>query len=101
MPSSFVRTFTDPDEYAAAIRQGTHRIAVTQRGLFTAKLIRIALDRLWMQPFPEELPRASHTDGWGGRVIIVFRTQPGSSVTRNGIELGCVRNTMMTRPPQP
>ena len=99
MPSSFVRTFTDPDEYAAAIRQGTHRIAVTQRGLFTATLIRIDLHRLWMQHFSEELPRASHIDGWGGRVIIVFRTQPGSSVTRNGIELG-LTNISRLRPGQ-
>ena len=88
MPSSFVRTFTDPDEYAASIRQGTHRIVVTQRGLFTAKLTRIDLHRLWMQHFSEDLPRTSHIDGWGGRVVIAFRTQPGSSVTRNGIELG-------------
>ena len=99
MPSSFVRTFTDPDEYAAAIRQGTHRIAVTQRGLFTAKLIRIDLHRLWMQHFSEQLPRASHIDGWGGRVIIVFRTHHGSSVTRNGIELG-LSNISRLRPGQ-
>jgi hypothetical protein len=88
MPSSnFVRTFTDPDEYAASIRQGTHRIVVTQRGLFTAKLTRIDLHRLWMQHFSEDLPRTSHIDDWGGRAVIVFRTQPGSSVIRNGIEL--------------
>jgi AraC-like DNA-binding protein len=88
MPSSFFRTFGDPDEYATAIRQGTHRITVTQRGRFTAKLTRIDLHRLWMQHFSEDLPRTSHVQGWGGRAIIAFRTQPGSSVTRNGIELG-------------
>ena len=88
MPSSFVRTFTDPDEYAASIRQGTHRIVVMQRGFFAAKLTRIDLHRLWMQHFSEDLPRTSHVDGWGERAVIAFRTQPGSSVTRNGIELG-------------
>jgi hypothetical protein len=41
MPSSAVRTFTDPDDYAAAIRQGTSELTVTERGHFTAKLTRI------------------------------------------------------------
>jgi AraC-like DNA-binding protein len=99
MPSSFVRTFTDPDEYAASIRQGTHRIVVTQRGFFTAKLTRIDLHRLWMQHFSEDLPRTSHIEGWGGRAVIAFRTQPGSSVTRNGIELGST-NLSRLRPGQ-
>ena len=39
MPSSAVHTFTDPDDYAAAIRQGTYELTVTQRGDFTAKFV--------------------------------------------------------------
>jgi hypothetical protein len=96
MPSSSVRSFTDPDEYAAAIRQGTHELTVTQRGTFAAKLARVDLHRLWMQRFSENLPRISHVDGWGGRSIIAFRTQTGPSVTRNGVEL---RPTSISRLP--
>src|SRR5262245_51018983 len=43
MPSSVVRTFTDHEHYAAAMRQATYEITVTERGKFRAKLIRIDL----------------------------------------------------------
>jgi len=87
MPSSSVRAFREPDEYAAAIRQVTHSLTITQRGIFAAKLFRIDLHRLWMQHFSENLSRTSYMDDWGGRAVIAFRTQPGSRMVRNGVEL--------------
>jgi AraC-like DNA-binding protein len=88
MLSSAVRAFTDPDDYAAAIRQGTYELTVTERGDFTAKLTRIDLHRLWMQRFSDNLPRISHIAGWGGRAVIAFRTQPGPSLLSGGVEMG-------------
>jgi AraC-like DNA-binding protein len=89
MPSSSVRTFDDPDEYALEMRQGTVGLTVKQRGSFGAKLTRIHLHSLWMQRLSEDLARTSHVDGLSrARATIVFRTQPGSSVIRNGVELG-------------
>jgi AraC-like DNA-binding protein len=87
MPSSAVRTFTDPDDYTAAIRQGTSELTVTERGDFTAKLTRIDLHRLWMQRFYDNLPRISHIAGWGGRAVIAFRTEAGPSLLSSGIEM--------------
>jgi AraC-like DNA-binding protein len=87
MPSSAVRTFADPEDYAAAIRQGTYELTVTQRGDFTAKLTRIDLHRLWMQRFSENLPRVSHIAGWGGRAVIAFRTRPGPRLLSSGVEM--------------
>jgi AraC-like DNA-binding protein len=87
MTSSAVRTFTDPDDYAAAIRQGTIELTVTERGHFTAKLTRIDLHRMHMQRLSDNLPRVSHVAGWGGRAIIVFRTHPGPSLLRSGMEM--------------
>jgi hypothetical protein len=69
-----VKTFSEPDEYTAAIRQGTYQLTITQRGIFKAKLSRIDLHRLWMQGFSEELARTSHVDDWGGRAVIAFGT---------------------------
>ena len=57
MPSSAVRTFSDPDDYATSIRATKAEVTVTGRGKFTAKLIRIDLHRLWMQRFSDNLPR--------------------------------------------
>jgi AraC-like DNA-binding protein len=87
MPSSTVRTFTDPDEYAAAVRQGTYELTVIERGHFTAKLTRIDLHRLWMQRFSDNLPRISHIAGWGGRAVIAFRTEPGPTLLSSGVEM--------------
>jgi AraC-like DNA-binding protein len=87
MLSSDVRSFTDPDAYAAAVRQSAVQLTVTGRGYFTAQIIRIDLQRLWMQRFSDSLPRIAHTDSLGGRVVISFRTQPGPSLSWGGADL--------------
>jgi len=87
MPSSSVRSFSDPDDYGRSIRAVTAEMTVTGRGRFSAKLTRIDLDRLWMQRFSENLPRTAHRAQPAGRVIIAFRTQPGPSLYRGGVEM--------------
>jgi hypothetical protein len=46
MPSSAVHTFTDPGDYAAAIRATTIDLTVMERGHFIGKRVRIDLHRL-------------------------------------------------------
>ena len=87
MPSSAVRTFTDPDDYASAIRATRAEMTVTGRGHFTAKLTRIDLHRLWMQRFSDNLPRVAHSAPMTGRAIISFRTAPGPSLLWGGAEM--------------
>jgi hypothetical protein len=87
MPSSAVRTFTDPDDYASAIRATRAELAVTGRGHFVAKLIRIDFHRLWMQRFSENLPRILHSAMAPERACISFRTQSGPSLFWSGVEL--------------
>ena len=84
MLSSSVRSFTDPDDYAATIRQGTVEVTVAGRGQFTAQLIRIDLHRLWMQRFSEHLARIKHMNGLGGRAVIAFPT----SLAQTGLGTG-------------
>lgn len=86
MPSSAVRIFTDPDEYAAGMQQGAVELTVNPGGTFTAKLCRIDLHRLWMQRFSANLGWTAHIDYWGGWATIAFQTQPGPSMMRNGRE---------------
>jgi AraC-like DNA-binding protein len=79
MPSSAVHTFTDPDDYAAAIRATSIDLTVTERGHFTGKPTRIDLHRLWMQRLSENRPRVVHSAFVTGRAIITFNihTEPG------------------------
>jgi AraC-like DNA-binding protein len=87
MLSSAVRTFSDPDDFAAAIRQSSVDLTITGRGRFAAKLIRIDLHRLWMQRLSDNLPRIARADIAGGRVIVGFQIQSGPGLTWNGMDL--------------
>ena len=87
MLSSNVRSFTDPDSYTAAIRQGTVELTVTGRGHFAAQLVRIDLHRLWMQRLAENQPRVVHVHGAGKRAVISFPTRLGHSLSVNGADL--------------
>ncbi len=87
MPSSVVRTFTDSDDYASAIRATRAEITVTARGHFAAKIARINLHRLWMQRFSDNLPRVGHSAATTGRATISFRIQPGPSLLWGGAEM--------------
>jgi len=87
MPSSTVRTFTDPDAYAAAFRAGTHELTITKRGQFAAKITKIDLHQLWMQRCSDNLPGISDITGLSGRAFFLFRTQPGPNLLSSGVEL--------------
>ena len=87
MPSSVVQTFTDPDDYATAIRNTKAELTITERGHFSGKLTRIDLHRLWMQRFADNLPRVAHSGGGSNRVSISFRTQPGPTLLWGDAEM--------------
>lgn len=85
MPSSSMRTFFDPQEYAAAIRAGEVEITLSKRGNFTATLIRIDLHHLWMQRFNESAARLRHVAQVTDRRIITFLSSPGPELMSHGI----------------
>jgi AraC-like DNA-binding protein len=87
MPSSAVHTFTDPDDYTAAFRTTTAECAITGRGRFAAKLIRINLHRLWLHRYSDNLPRVAHSATIKGRAIISFCTRPGPTQLSGGAEM--------------
>ena len=87
MPSSAVHTFTDPGDYAAAIRATTIDLTVMGRGHFIGKRTRIDLHRLWMQRLSENMARTLHSAFVTGRAIVTFRTHPGPRLVWGGAEL--------------
>ena len=87
MPESAVRTFADPDDYAASIRRSLNEVTAIGRGQFTAKLTRVDLHRLLMQRVSETLPRILHCASEPGRAYFLFRTRPGPSLLWSGVEM--------------
>ena len=88
MPSSAVRTFTDPVEYFTGIRNLQIVGIVQRRGAFHARSTRVDLHRLWMHRFDEDLPRIMKVTPSRRRAVITFLTsadQPAMQV--NGIEI--------------
>jgi AraC-like DNA-binding protein len=87
MPASAVRTFSDPDDYTASLRGVTSELTITGRGHFTAKLVGVDLHRLSVRRLTDNLPRSAHAADDPQYAFISFRTQPGPSLRRSGMEL--------------
>jgi AraC-like DNA-binding protein len=87
MPSSSVRTFTDPDEYAAASAVSNRQIIVTGRGKFVAKHAFVNFQSLLLQHFSNNLPTVVRFDLSGKHAIVAFQTRPGLNLVKAGIEV--------------
>ena len=87
MPSSTIQTFSDPDEYTAAIRGTTAELRVTERGDFAAEIVRIELHRMVVTRLRDNLPRVFHNHNFPGRAGISFRTEPGPRFLMRGVEM--------------
>jgi AraC-like DNA-binding protein len=87
MPSSVVRTFTDPGAYFAEVRDQHIEGLVVQRGQFRAKTTQIDLHRLFMYRSDENLAHIMKV-GPHGRAGLLFATAPGQPAMQiNGIEV--------------
>jgi len=88
MPSSTIRTFSDPYEYQEAVRATDVRLIVTARGEYEADLTQIDLHRLWMQRSRLSLPIISHTASHKARSPIFFLTDGlQTPIFYSGIEI--------------
>jgi AraC-like DNA-binding protein len=87
MPSCDVRTFTEPDEFAAAIQGAEVDLSIAARGTFAAEVTRIDLGSLRLQRLSENLPIVSHLSNLGGRAGFMFHSEPGPSLIRDGHEV--------------
>jgi len=84
MPSSSVRTFTDPDTYHAAIRAQQVEGVVTARGNFCSELTRVDFDRLQMQGADENLARVLNVTTTRERVGVFLSLAGGDPVDARG-----------------
>lgn len=88
MPGSAYRAFDCAEEYVHTIRAAQVQAAVLKPGQFKGELIRIDLDRLWLQRGSESLARSLHISIPKIRAPIFFLADPQqASICLNGIEL--------------
>jgi hypothetical protein len=88
MPSSAIRTFTDPEMYFRGIRNLQIDGVITKRGEFRAESTHIDLHRLRMYRSDESVPRIMKVAPSGMRAGIVFATDFGEpSMLINGVEI--------------
>jgi AraC-like DNA-binding protein len=87
MTSSDVRCYSEPSEFAAAIRGANVELNITSPGRFSAKVKNIDLLAVRVQQFQETLPRIMHSTHVDGRAVIAFYTRPGPCLFHSGAEL--------------
>jgi AraC-like DNA-binding protein len=87
MPGSGTRTFTDPDDYQAGLRQSRIGLIVTCRGAFKARLTWAELDCLFLLRCQEDQSRIAFLSLPSALVFVAFRTDPGPPPLWGGMEL--------------
>jgi AraC-like DNA-binding protein len=77
--------YSDPDEYAAAVRGTSLELTVTECGQFAGKVIRIDLHDLWLQFISENLSPVGHSSLTPGRSVVSFWTGTDTEAHWNGV----------------
>jgi AraC-like DNA-binding protein len=88
MPSSEVRSFTDPDDYFAALRASRAKGVLTDRSSFRAELMEINFHRVSLHRGEETLPRVVSLTASPLRASFFFAAGPGQPAMHlNGMAL--------------
>ena len=87
MPSSTVRTFTDPDAYHAAIRHTHAEGIVTGRGQFHAELTLVRLNRVSLHRSDETLPRLTYSAVDPALFLVAFPVHRDQQLYLGGLEM--------------
>ncbi len=93
MPSSSNSIATDVDQFREALRPGQGELTITGRGRFEAAVVRVSLDRLWMQSVREKLARTWYTEVPLDRGTVAFLLTPGMAAFQ-GVEVSACHISM-------
>ena len=86
-PESVVASFSEPDQFAAAIRPADVQLTVTQRGTYTAQFAAINVGRLALREFQANLAVVGHTALSPDYVVLSFLLDPAGAMHIAGHEL--------------
>jgi AraC-like DNA-binding protein len=87
MPGSGTRTFLEPDDYEASLRQALIDPIITCRGKFAARLTWAELHQLRVLRCQEDFPRVAFISLASGAAFVTFPSQTGPSPVWRGTEL--------------
>jgi AraC-like DNA-binding protein len=87
LPTTSVQTYSDPEQLEAAYTAARVELTPTGRGPFEAGVVRLELDRLWIQRIHESAPRIKWAAQSPQRAFIRFQTKPGAALVINGVVL--------------
>lgn len=87
LPLTSIKTYSDPEQLEAAYTAARVELTPTGRGPFEARVVRLELDRLWVQRIDESTPRIKCAAQSPERAFIRFQTKPGAELVTNGIVL--------------
>ncbi len=87
MPGSGMRTFLDPDYYAASLRQAQLELVITSRGEFKARLTWAELHHLQLLRCEEDFPRIAYLSLTPRLVFVAFPAPSVSMPVWRGTEL--------------
>jgi AraC-like DNA-binding protein len=98
MSLSEIQSFSEPSEFAAAIRGASVDVTVVTPGQFNAEITSVELGTLSIQRLSENLPLVWHAKHIGGQVSFAFHTEPEQSLIRDGIKLASDSLVRLGRP---
>jgi hypothetical protein len=82
-----IRSFSEPSEFAAAIRGASVDVTVVVPGQINAEITSVDLGALRTQRLSQNLPLVLHATHIGKQVSFAFHTESGQSLIRDGIKV--------------
>jgi hypothetical protein len=88
MPGSATATFSEPEDFEAALRsEGCLSLVITERGRFRARLTQITLHSLRLSAGDEQLSRIAFITVPAGMVLISFPIGNGALPVYGGLKM--------------
>src|SRR4051794_20607823 len=84
---NLTRTFSEADEFAAAIQNAEAEATISESGQFTGNITAIGFPSLTMQRISASLPHIMHARLREGRAYITFHADTGNNSYQNGTEI--------------
>jgi AraC-like DNA-binding protein len=82
-----MQTYLEPGQAEAAYTHTTVELTPTGRTPFHVRVVRLALENLWMQQVQETAPRIKHAAQTPARAFVKFLTRPASELLMQGLPL--------------